>query len=283
MVLRRYLARTGCIQRKRGTLENNGEIVTRRVLFGATICDLTRRDLVEKIAAAPSTDGVRLVATMNLDHVVSLRNNMAFRRAYAGAWAVTIDGAPIFLYGLIRDVGAPERITGADLLADLAKAWPLNRRLFFVAASAETGQSLVEHFVALGFSRDALSSASPPFGFEHDEARSETLCAQIRDHRTTDLLFGVGAPKSEVWIDAHRRQLGDLYAFGMGAGLDFLVGQASRAPRILRGLGLEWAWRLGQEPRRLWRRYLIQSWGVLPSVAADLAGRAPHGGARLDE
>jgi len=257
--------------------------VTRRPLFGAHICDLTREDLVAKITGARAADGVRLVATMNVDHVVSLRQNPAFRRAYAGAWAVTIDGAPIFAYGLLRDVGAPERITGADLLADLAEAWPLDRRLFFVAASHETGRGLIEHFRSRGFSRDALRYACPPFGFEHDEVRSQTLCEEIRAHGATDLLFGVGAPKSEVWIDAHRDQLGDLYAFGMGAGLDFLVGQGSRAPKILRKLGLEWTWRLGREPTRLWRRYLVDSWGVFPSVAADLAGRAPHGGSRLDD
>jgi N-acetylglucosaminyldiphosphoundecaprenol N-acetyl-beta-D-mannosaminyltransferase len=257
--------------------------VTRRPLFGAHICSLTRKDLVSAIVREPATDGVRLVVTMNLDHVVRLRSIPAFRRAYAGAWAATIDGAPVFLYARARGAGAPERITGPDLLADLIQSWPRDRRPFFMAASHETGQRLIEHCVARGFPRDSLAYQCPPFGFESDITQSETLCREIRAHGTTDLVAGVGSPKSEVWIDVHRNQLGVLYAYALGASLEFLTGRAARAPKILRAIGLEWTWRLGREPGRLWRRYLVDSWAVFPSVAEDLAGRAPHGALRLED
>ena len=232
---------------------------------------------MSEIIRSPSTDGVRLIATMNLDHVANLRRNAAFRHAYASAWTVTIDGAPVFTYALARGAGAPERVTGADLFADLAAAWPLDRRLFFVTSTPEVGERLVEHFVERGFPKNALAFDSPAFGFEHDEAQSHALCSAIRAHATTDLVFGVGSPKSEVWVNGRRDELDNLYAYGFGAGLDFLIGHASRAPMLLRRLGLEWAWRLASEPARLWRRYLVDSWAVIPSIAEDLAGRAPHG------
>jgi N-acetylglucosaminyldiphosphoundecaprenol N-acetyl-beta-D-mannosaminyltransferase len=262
---------------------DEGMPVTERTLFGSSISRLTKRELVAEVTRAPSSGGVRLLVTMNLDHIVSLRRSAAFRLAYSRAWAVTIDGAPVFAYASARRIGAPERVTGADLIVDLAAALPVDRRLFFAVSSETTGSRLVDLFVARGLPREALAYVSPPFGFENDPRQSEALASAIRSHRATDLIFGLGAPKSEIWIDTHRDQLGDLYAYGFGAGLDFLAGVAARAPAPLRRLGLEWAWRLAGDPIRLWRRYMIDSWAAVPSVVEDLAGRAPHGKPRLDD
>jgi N-acetylglucosaminyldiphosphoundecaprenol N-acetyl-beta-D-mannosaminyltransferase len=257
--------------------------LTTQSLFGARISDLTQDQLISMIVERPASAGVRLVATMNLDHVVRLRRDPAFRVAYSHAWAVTVDGAPVFAYARARGLRVPERITGADLVIDLAHALPLIRRLFFVVSTPAIGEQLVEIFRARGFPRDAVAFASPNFGFERDQGQSARLLSTIREHRTTDLIFGLGAPKSEIWIDRHRDRLGDLYAYGFGAGLDFLAGATRRAPLLVRRLGLEWIWRLGTDPARLWRRYLVDSWAVLPAIREDLAGRAPHGKARLED
>ncbi len=257
--------------------------MTSAALFGAKISPLTQDQLISTLVETPPSGGVRLLVTMNLDHVVRLRRDQAFRGAYSRAWAVTIDGAPVFAYARARGLGVPERVTGADLVVELARALPTSRRLFFVVSAPATGEKLVEIFRARGFPPEALAFESPDFGFERDEPRSARLLSAIRAHRTTDLVFGLGAPKSEVWIDRHRDGLGDLYAYGFGAGLDFLAGAASRAPRLVRRLGLEWAWRLGQDPARLWRRYLVDSWTILPVIVQDLAGRAAHGKARLED
>lgn len=253
------------------------------LLFGAQVCKLSQDQLISTIVAAPASGGVRLLVTMNLDHVVRLRRDRAFREAYSRAWAVTLDGAPVFAYARVKGLNAPQRITGADLVVDLARALPVGRRLFFVVSTAAIGERLVEIFVARGFPRDAVAFVSPAFGFERDEAQSSRLLSSIRAHGASDLVFGLGAPKSEVWIDRHRDRLGDLYAYAFGAGLDFLAGATRRAPVSVRRLGLEWAWRLSQDPARLWRRYLVDSWAALPAIREDLAGRAPHGGARLDD
>src|SRR5207253_2390767 len=136
---------------------------------------------------------------------------------------------------------------------------------------------------ARGFSREFVAFASPPFGFESNPRESSELLAAIQSHATTDLVFGVGSPKTEIWIDDHRDRLGSLYAYGFGQGLDFMAGAVRRAPLPLRRLGLEWVWRLAQEPSRRWRRSLIDAWLLFPSIAEDLAGRAPHGKPSLTE
>lgn len=246
-----------------------------RRLFGARITPLARRELAEAIASAPvpAGAGVRLLVTMNLDHVVRLQSSPSFRAAYDSAWAVTLDGAPVAAYARLKGLKAP-RVTGSDLLSELIERFdPTLRRLFFVVSRPETGESLTRLLEQRGFPSGAVAWASPPFGFETAAGQSADLARAIADHHPTDLVFGLGAPKSEVWIDQHRGELGDLYAYGFGSGCDFLVGQAKRAPAAMQRLGLEWAWRVGSDPKRLWRRYFIDSWAFLPAVARDLLGR----------
>jgi len=96
------------------------------------------------------------------------------------------------------------------------------------------------------------------------------LAEAIREHGTTHLFFGLGAPKSEVWIHENRHLLGDTYALAVGASLDFYVGLRKRAPIWMRNYGLEWSWRVMMEPRRLFKRYFVESWFGIWTVAMDL-------------
>lgn len=90
-----------------------------------------------------------------------------------------------------------------------------------------------------------------------DPGADSPLCRRIREAGTQILLVALGAPKGEIWIHRARPQLGPAVALSIGATLDFLAGQVTRAPAWVSKAGLEWAFRLGQEPRRLARRYLV--------------------------
>ena len=97
------------------------------------------------------------------------------------------------------------------------------------------------------------------------------LAERIRRYGATHLFMGVGAPKSEIWMFEHRHRLGDCYGLAFGASFDFIAGTRKRAPAVLRHMGFEWTWRLASEPKRLARRYLIESWGFLEAVFRDMA------------
>lgn len=242
-------------------------------LFGARIIDADRAELVRRMTAPQRFDGVRTVVTMNLDHVVQLQKNPAFRAAYDRAWAVTIDGAPVAAYARLKGLRRP-RCTGADLLVDLVPALdPARHRPFFVVSAPETQDGLARLMADLGFAPGSVGFAVPPFGFEADSAASDALETAIVAHRASHLIFGLGAPKSEIWIDQRRDRLGDLYALAVGSAPDFLIGRVARAPESFQRLGLEWLWRLASEPRRLARRYLIDSWAFLPAAARDFFRR----------
>jgi N-acetylglucosaminyldiphosphoundecaprenol N-acetyl-beta-D-mannosaminyltransferase len=247
-------------------------------VLGVTFSPLARDALVERVLRdrMPKGTGVRLIATANLDHIVNLVRNARFRAAYSSTWAATADGAPVLAYARLRGCEIAERVTGADLTASLLKEMEAGVcRPFFVTSSERTGALLQQALIARGFSAESVAHHCPQFGFERDPTASARLAATIREHRTTHLFVGLGAPKSEIWVHENRDLLGDTYALAIGASLDFYLGLRKRAPVWMRRIGCEWLWRLMSEPKRLSRRYLLDSWLVIPAVANDLfAGSA---------
>ena len=245
----------------------------RQTVFGLNFSTLSQSELISAIANEPilKGSGARSIHTANLDHIVNLRHNQRLRAAYNKAWAVTADGAPVFVYARLCGASLPARVTGADLFAKVLGALSLERsRCFFVAASEETARLLLAWSAARGFDPDSVSFEVPPFGFEKDAAYSTDLARRIAAHGTTHLFLGVGAPKSEIWINEHRELLGDCYALNVGAALDFFVGIKRRAPRAFQRFGLEWLWRFSCEPRRLFRRYFVDSWTFFAAVYDDI-------------
>jgi N-acetylglucosaminyldiphosphoundecaprenol N-acetyl-beta-D-mannosaminyltransferase len=167
-------------------------------------------------------------------------------------------------------------VTGSDLVQSLFQNWdPVRHRLFFIGSNREACERLTTRLITQGFPPSAVAWVVPPLGFENDGQYSASMARQVAEHGTTHLMMGIGSPKSEVWVHQYRHSLGDLYAFGFGAGLDFLAGTQRRAPVFMRRIGMEWFWRLAQEPRRLGPRYLINSWRFLIAIVRDLQNPPP--------
>lgn len=239
--------------------------------FGITFSPFDGEKIADQVTAIESTPGFRMLVTANLDHVVQLRSNPAFRDAYDSAWLSTIDGSPVHLYVRLRGGKNLPRVTGADLLPlILDRLVPGRHRPFFVAARQVTADHLVAKLVKRGFSREDIRSAVPRHGFDSDLVASADLVAQIAAHRATHLFMGVGAPKSEIWMHRHSAELPPGYGFGFGAALEYAAGTRIRAPHPFRSLGIEWVWRVASDPRRLFHRYFIQSWPFIYAVLADL-------------
>jgi N-acetylglucosaminyldiphosphoundecaprenol N-acetyl-beta-D-mannosaminyltransferase len=251
-----------------------------RRVFGIEFSLWNRKQLVDAVSqteVGPGS-GVHLVVTTNVDHIVKLRRNARFREAYRHVWIATADGAPVFLYARLRGVRIPQRIVGGDVFPEIFDALsPAKHRPFFVAAEPMTGSKLKHRLEMRGFLPSQIGIEVPPFGFEHDDSYGDRLASRIRQLPATHLFFGVGAPKSEIWIHQYRDKLGDLYAFGFGSALDFLAGTYRRAPRLMRRMGLEGLWRVMGEPRRLSKRYFVESWAFPAAILDDLRS----GGKRL--
>lgn len=243
-----------------------------RPVFGFSPTDDTAAAITATVLRRP--DAVNLVVTPNLDHVARLRRCAAFRAAYRSAAIVLCDGAPVHLYARLRGMAA-RRVTGCDLaIALLApdRIIPLEARLFFAVDTADTAGAVRTWAARRGLG-DRVATAVPPRGFAAPGAAQNALRDAIARHGTTLLVMAVGAPQSEVFVDRARAGLPPLWAICIGQAVKVALGLTRRAPPAARDLGLEWAWRLWQEPRRLARRYGLGAFDFALAVTEDLLDR----------
>ena len=188
---------------------------------------------------------------MNLCHLRLLTEDPEFRTAAAQADRLCADGWPVAL--LARRLGMHlERVTGSGLLFDLvADLRPgLGRRVALAGASQDSGRLLRRRLAESG---RRLVFADHGRASEWDE---RTMAAKIRASRADLVLISVSPPLGEVYAAALADRLPDRPVIAVGGAVDMIGGTVPRAPTLWRRLGLEWVWRMCQEPRRLASRYL---------------------------
>jgi N-acetylglucosaminyldiphosphoundecaprenol N-acetyl-beta-D-mannosaminyltransferase len=238
-------------------------------VFGVPMTSHTMNELVDEICAHSDRHGRRMIFTMNLDHVVQMRRNQQFKEAYRKADIVTADGMPVLVYAKLKGVMV-EKITGSDLFTlVMPKLSPTKHRCFFVLSNEQLGHMMRRRMVEHGFSREQVDWMVPPFGFEQDKRVSAHLAKMIQRLRPTHIFFCLGAPKSEIWCGHHPEALGRAVVMCVGASAEFYLGSKRRAPKVFQRVGMEWLWRWVQEPRRLSRRYFVQSWAFVAAVWDD--------------
>ena len=196
------------------------------------------------------------VYTINLDHVVKLRSNAGFRRAYEKARIVLADGFPIVLAGRLQGHDV-ERTPGSDLIDPLCDE--AGRRGISVVLVGATFEALRAAARELKSRYPALSISgvyAPPANFDVEGSGAQGCLDFIRQSGAQICLLALGAPKQEIFAERCAREIPDGVSFiCIGAGLDFIAGSQKRAPKLFQKLGCEWLWRLLNNPRRLARRY----------------------------
>lgn len=206
------------------------------------------------------------VVTPNVDHIVRAESDASYVAIAQAADLSLADGQPVvWAARLLRERGV-EKISGSDLMPALC------------AAAADRGLSI---FLMGGMPGEAEKAAAvlkerhptlvvsglycPPFGFERDEAESRRIVSAINASGAAIVFVGVGSPKQERWIAAWRSELRCGLLLGIGITIAFIAGTVRRAPPFMQRLGLEWLYRLAQEPKRLGPRYakdLVFAWIV---------------------
>lgn len=223
------------------------------------IDNLTFRQAVDRIVGFAGHGRASIVVTPNVDHLMKCRRDPELRRVYARADLVLADGMPILWAS--RFLGRPivEKVSGSDLLPELcAAAARRGLSVYFLGgrpgAAVRCSQLMRENNPGL----QVAGIDCPDFGFEKDPVRNERVVMGVRAAQTDLLFVGLGSPKQEYWILHNLHRLGNPVCLGVGAGIDFAAGLAKRAPAWMQRVGLEWFYRLIHEPRRLWRRYLVE-------------------------
>jgi len=223
-------------------------------IAGIPVANLSEAEAVQTIDKLISENGSHYGAVVNAAKVVSAERDDALKRALLDADLVTADGMSVVWASRLLGHGLKERVTGIDLFARLIEhAAQRGLSVYFLGAREASVRGTVE-LIAKRY--PALPIAGWRDGY-FDLSESPSVCEAIR-FSGADLLFvAMGSPRQELWIASNIERTGVRFALGVGGSFDHLSGHARRAPRWMQRSGLEWAHRLAQEPRRLWRRYLI--------------------------
>lgn len=199
------------------------------------------------------------VFTLNLDHLVKLERDPAFRAAYSQATYISADGAPVV--AMARRQGANlVRVTGADLVRPLSGAAALARIPIFLFGTTQETLATTEILLRREYPRLIIAGyESPPFGFSPFGIEARAAAERIASSGARICFVALGAPKQEVFAEFARRWAPSVTFVCIGAALDFIAGGQRRAPQPLQAMGLEWLWRLMHAPRRLTKRYALSA------------------------
>ncbi len=215
----------------------------------------TRLELDQKILAHLEGGTGFSLATLNLDHIVKMRQNSGFLSAYQSHSYVVADGNPIVW--LSRLAGRKlDLMPGSELIEPISKlAAKNNAPIALFGATQEALDLAAAHLQATYPGLEVCEKIAPPFGFDPTGSEAAEWLRQINKSGARICFLALGAPKQEI-LAARGTELAPACGFiSIGAGLDFIAGSQTRAPLWVRRLALEWLWRLGSNPRRLAGRY----------------------------
>ena len=201
-----------------------------------------------------------VIFTPNVDHIIKLQRDEEFAQAYSiGDYKIC--DSQILMYAS-KFLGTPikEKMSGSDFLPAFCNYHKNNQdiKIFLLGAAqgvASKAQRKINHKVGRMM---VVNTYSPPFGFEKDETECQTIVDTINNSDATVLVIGLGAPKQEKWLYKYKNDLKHIKIFmALGATIDFEAENVKRAPKWMSEIGLEWLFRLLCEPKRLWKRYLL--------------------------
>lgn len=225
-------------------------------ILDVEIDNLSRQELLERLDAHGG-----VVVTPNVDHLMKLQHDVEFRDVYKAVDYRVCD-SKILMYAA-QFLGTPicDKISGSDLLpwfCDYNRENP-DVKIYLLGAAPGVAK-LAQQRINERIGREIIVEAhSPSYGFEKSPEECEAIIERINASSANVLVVGVGAPKQEKWIVKHREKLSTIKTFlAVGAAIDFEAGHKPRSPEFVTELGLEWLYRTMSEPKRLWRRYLIE-------------------------
>lgn len=222
-------------------------------ILGIPIHAVTETEALEKIAAYIASRKPHQVTTVNGEFVLTAQNNPTFKKVLKGADLSLADTTNITWAARYLGHPLPERIPGADITLALAQlAAKTGWSLYLVGGQGDVAKLAAERLVAR-YPKLKIAGAEEGITPHSDQATVETLVKRIATAKPDILLVAFGAPKQDLFIAEHKKELGVPVMIGVGGTLDFLSGRIPRAPLFLRRLGFEWLWRLLMEPRRFKR------------------------------
>ena len=250
-------------------------------LFGVLIDRVDQHAALERVRRFLAADAAHQIVTVNLDFLYLAERDVAFREMINEADLAVPDGMPLIWLSRLMGTPLAGRVTGVDLVSASCRLAEQEGIGVFLLGGSPTVAAAAAERLRVRHPSLTVTAYAPPFGpIAPDE--DERIVQMILDARPGFLFVALGAPRQDLWIRDHRERLGVPVAMGVGCVLDLLAGAVDRAPEWMQAAGFEWSYRLSREPRRLWRRYLLNDlplFGRLSLMALDVhraVGNTPY-------
>lgn len=238
--------------------------MTKQFIFNLRIDDKNEEEIINDVL---TLKGFNFVVTPNLQHIVALNNEPSILDCYAKAKYVICDSRIVQVLSQILGKKIFNVIPGSDLTKYyFDKVLEPNVTIMVIGSTTVDIKKLNEIYPHL-----KIHHYTPPMGFINDDKEVEKTISAIQTIKPRFLFLAIGFPRQEKLACYLQSEVCfDCTAFCIGASIDFLTGKQKRAPATFQKLRLEWLYRFIQEPKRLFRRYFIESWGIFPVILKEI-------------
>lgn len=222
-------------------------------ILNTAIHSITQKELLEQLQKG-------VLITPNLDHLVKLQEDREFYNLYQRAEWVVCDSKILYLASKLLKKSLPEAIPGSSFFTAFYQYHRNNPncKIFLLGAMDGVAQEAMRIINEKVGRNIVVGAMSPSYGFEKKTEENELIYQTINDSGANVVLVGVGCPKQEKWIFAHKDKMPNVDIWmALGATIDFEAGNIKRAPKIYQKLAMEWFYRFLKEPKRMFKRYFI--------------------------
>ncbi|MFH1378731.1 MAG: WecB/TagA/CpsF family glycosyltransferase [bacterium] len=223
-------------------------------ILGCPVDNLTMQETIETIDGFISAKKPHQHVVINAAKLVAMQEDAELRSIISRCDIINADGMPIVWISRLFGNPLKARVTGIDLMIELIKhASHKQYRVYFLGAR----EHIVSHIVLLFKQKyPQLIVAGYRNGYWEEREEGDVI-AQIKNVHADILFLAINSPKKEKFLSKYLAELNVPFVMGVGGSFDVVAGYTKRAPKFLQNIGLEWLWRLTQEPGRMWKRYLI--------------------------
>lgn len=245
-------------------MENRSFETQRIRFFGSCFDNVSYDEVCEAVDRCVDSGKPGYMMSLNTDILIKADSDPAFKAALEGANLVLMDSTPLMKLAAKEGIQVKEKLSGSDLMPRICQ-FAADRGYKCGIFGGKPGvpemakAKLEERFPNL----QVIGCMSPPFGFEKDAAKTKMVLGEVRDWGADIVFLCLGEPKSGLLVSRHLEEMGVSYVFNVGAAVDFAAGNMPRAPKWMQDAGLEWLYRFVKEPRRLFKRYFVDSWHII--------------------
>ena len=236
-------------------------------LLNTYVNSVNMEETIDAIEKMISDRKKSYIVPINVDVVMQIENDPKLKEIVDKADLVLVDGQPLVWIARWHKKPVKDKISGSDLIPELCKVAAKRGYSIFIIGGADgvaeiAKTNLEKQFIGI----QIVGTYAPPFGFEKDDNELEKINLMINQKKPDILIACLGCPKQEKWIYDNYQKYNANVSICAGATVDFLAGNVKRAPKWMSNHGLEWLFRVTQDPKRLIKRYFIDDVKIISLI-----------------